>query len=104
MGPAHDERWRAFTEHVQAAPGRLTPAVRRAVFTAACGTPADVPENLGPFTELVAERSYRVTDRDVEALRDSGYSEDQIFEAIVVASAGAAQRRLDAARRAIREA
>jgi hypothetical protein len=74
------------------------------VFTAAGGTPADLPEILGPFTELVAERSYRVTDRDVDGLRDAGYSEDQIFEAIVVASVGAAQRRLDAARRASREA
>ena len=45
----------------------------------------------------------RVTDADVERMRASGLSEDQIFEITVAVAAGAGLSRLEAARRAIAE-
>jgi hypothetical protein len=54
---------------------------------------------LAPFVECVVRYAHRLTDGDVAALVRAGYSEDEIFEAIIVAAAGAADRRLQAARR-----
>ncbi|MGQ0718888.1 MAG: hypothetical protein ACT4NP_16560 [Pseudonocardiales bacterium] len=58
---------------------------------------------LAEFVYAVAEHADKIADTDVNRLRDGGYSEDEIFETIVVASVGAAARRLDAARRPIEE-
>ncbi|MGH3920702.1 MAG: hypothetical protein ACRDSG_16965 [Pseudonocardiaceae bacterium] len=109
MPRSGDERWRDLVRHVQSAPGHLTPKTRRAVFAATVapsrpGYQHDLPATLAEFVDTVAEHTYRIADTDVDRLRDGGYSEDEIFEAIVVASVGAAARRLDAARRAIEEA
>lgn len=104
MPRSRDERWRDLVRHVQSAPGHLAPETRRAVFTAtAARSRPDSPAMLAEFVDAVAERAYRIADTDVDRLRDGGYSEDEIFETIVVASVGAAARRLDAARRAIEE-
>lgn len=102
MHGSRDERWQAFLRHVQHAPGQLDPSVREAVFAAAAGgKESEVPADLAPFVETVAKHAYRTTDADVDRLRDAGYSEDQIFEAVVVAAAGAASLRLDAFQRAV---
>ncbi|MGH3835094.1 MAG: hypothetical protein ACRDSF_05250 [Pseudonocardiaceae bacterium] len=109
MPRSRNERWRDLVRHVQSAPGRLAPETRRAVFAATAArsrptSPYALPAMLAEFVDTVAEHAYRIADTDVDRLRDGGYSEDKIFEAIVVASVGAAARRLDAARRAIEEA
>ncbi|MGH3972977.1 MAG: hypothetical protein ACRDS9_06600 [Pseudonocardiaceae bacterium] len=106
---SRDEDWRNLVRHVQSAPGHLAPKTRRAVFAAAAARsrancPHTLPARLAEFVDTVAERAYRITDTAVDQLRDGGYSEDEIFEAIVVTSVGAAARRLDVARRAIEEA
>ena len=41
----------------------------------------------------IREHAYKVTDADIDALRDR-YSEDQLFELIVAAALGAAEYRL----------
>ena len=94
-------RWTRFLEHLQTAPGHVDTETRRRIFTAARYPDSSVDELLLAFGVEVAERSYRITAADVEALRRAGFSEDQIFEAIIVASAGAADHRLAAARRAL---
>jgi hypothetical protein len=43
----------------------------------------------------VAKYAYDVTDKDVTALREAGYSDDQIFEATVSAALGAGLVRLE---------
>lgn len=96
--------WDAFAEHVQSASARLPVATRRQIF-AQSRSEQSRPERAGEselerFCALVAERSYRVSAADIAALKRAGHSEDEIFEAIVVAAAGAAQRRLDAVRAA----
>ena len=53
--------------------------------------------------EKVADRSYTVTDEDVAAVRACGLTEDQIFELIVCAAVGVADRQHSAARSALAE-
>jgi alkylhydroperoxidase family enzyme len=45
----------------------------------------------------VRECAYKVTDEDVQALKDAGYSEDVIFEQTVSVAVAAGLQRLDAA-------
>lgn len=52
----------------------------------------------------VAARSYAVTDEDVAAVRAAGLSEDQIFEVVVCAAVGAADRQYAGALAALAEA
>ncbi len=95
------EKWRRFGEHLESAPGRLSSEVRRVLRAGAAGGAASgegaAPE-LAAFAELVANRSYRVTERDIAALKAAGHSDDEIFEAAAVAAYGAADRRYRAAR------
>jgi alkylhydroperoxidase family enzyme len=46
--------------------------------------------------EKVARHAYKVTDADVDGLREAGYSEDAIFEVTLAAALGAAHARLSA--------
>jgi alkylhydroperoxidase family enzyme len=48
------------------------------------------------YLDKVRCHAYGVTDEDVQALRDAGYSEDEIFEHTVSAAAAAGLERLDA--------
>lgn len=64
---------------------------------------ADLPANLRDYVAKVGQHAYRVTDEDVEALKQAGYSEGQIFEITGAAAVGAALRRLEAGMRALRE-
>ncbi len=77
------------------APRRL----RRAAFEN-----AGLDDPVRTLIEKVADRSYAVTDADVAAVRASGLSEDQIFELIVCAAVGAADRQYSAATIALDEA
>jgi alkylhydroperoxidase family enzyme len=97
--PRREREWQRLLAHLRDAPGHLTPTVRRAVFDN-----DEVPTDLAPFVDTVVRHAHRVTDGDIAALVRAGYSEDEIFEAIIVAAAGAADRRLQAARRAMAEA
>ena len=55
------------------------------------------PEVMAPYLEKVRERAYKVTDGDVDALKEAGISEDAIFEQTVAAAIGQGLRRLDKA-------
>jgi alkylhydroperoxidase family enzyme len=70
------------------------PALRRA---AADQRLAEVPVNLRDYVAKVAQHAYKVTDEDVEALKQAGYSEDQIYEITAAAAVGAALKRLERA-------
>ena len=62
----------------------------------------DVPDSFDPFLTKVRERAYTVTDEDVQALKDAGNSEDEIFELIVSAAVAAGLERLEAGLRVLR--
>jgi alkylhydroperoxidase family enzyme len=60
------------------------------------GTPP-APEAMAPYLAKVRERAQTVTDADVDALKDAGCSEDEIFEQTVAAAVAQGLRRLDIA-------
>jgi alkylhydroperoxidase family enzyme len=41
------------------------------------------PPNFAPYLDKVRRNAYEVTDEDIQALRDAGFSEDVIFEQTV---------------------
>jgi hypothetical protein len=53
------------------------------------------PPELEPYLDNVRNRAYAVTDADVQALKDAGYSDDEIFEQTVSAAVGAGLHRLE---------
>ena len=55
-----------------------------------------VPPDLAAYVEKVRLHAYRITDEDVQALKDGGYSEDELFEHTVSAATAAGLERLDA--------
>lgn len=77
-------------------PGTLSPAVRRAAFGA-----GEVPADAAAYVDKVRRHAYKVTDADVDALRQAGWSDDAIFELTVATALGAALSRRDRARRAM---
>jgi len=78
-------------------PGDIPADVRRAI---AFRTP---PDDLALLVQKIRSDASRVTDKDVDALRER-YTDAQLFEIIVSAAFGAAHDRLIAARRALEDA
>jgi alkylhydroperoxidase family enzyme len=58
-------------------------------------------EELAPYLAKVRSGAFAVTDDDVEELKRSGLTEDEIFEATVAAATAEGLHRLDAANRVI---
>jgi len=54
------------------------------------------PPAFEAYLEKVRLHAYRVTDADVQALKDAGYSEDEIFEQTVSTAVAAGLARLEA--------
>jgi len=54
------------------------------------------PPEFAAYLEKVRLHAYKVTDRDIEALKDLGFTEDEIFEHTVSAAVAAGLERLDA--------
>jgi hypothetical protein len=71
--------------------GKASPDQRHAAFNN-----AGLPKPLGILIDKVAKDSYKVTDEDITAVKESGLSEDQIFELIICAAFGQATRQYDA--------
>ena len=61
-----------------------------------------VPADFAGYREKIRRGAYTVTDADVQALKDGGHSEDEIFEQTVSAAVSAGLLRLDAALEALR--
>ena len=56
----------------------------------------EAPPEFAPYLDKVRRNAYKVTDEDIQALRDAGYSEDVIFEQTVSVAVAAGLKRLDA--------
>ena len=78
---------RELVARVLGSGGTAPPDVRRAAFD---GSGLDEP--LSALVDKVAHHAHRVTDDDVAAARATGLSEDQIFEIVVCAAIGQADR------------
>jgi len=59
------------------------------------------PPEFAAYLEKVRLHAYKVTDGDVEALEQIGFTEDEIFEHTVSAAVAAGLERLDAGLRAL---
>jgi len=53
------------------------------------------------MVEKIADHAWTVTDADFARLAEAGYSEDQIYELVLAASAAAGVRRFEAGLRAM---
>ena len=62
----------------------------------------EAPADFGAYLDKVRRHAYTITDEDVQALKDAGHSEDEIFEHTVSAAAAAGLERLDAGLRTLR--
>jgi len=56
----------------------------------------EAPPEFASYLEKVRLHAYKVTDADVERLKDAGFSEDEIFEQTVSAAVAAGLERLNA--------
>ena len=90
MAPRHAEVIESLREAVLGAPGELDREARQAILK------GGGPPGLQPYLEKVRQHAYKVVDRDVEALREAGWSEDALFEATIATAVGEGLRRLDA--------
>jgi hypothetical protein len=72
--------------------GTASHSLRRSAFDH-----AGMAEPLNALIDKVANYSYKISDEDLEAVKKSGFSEDQIFELIVCAAVGQATRQYDRA-------
>lgn len=77
----------------------MTDAIDELRALAAAAPPA--PPVMDAYLAKVRERAYTVVDSDVEALKDAGVSEDEIFEHTVGTAIAEGLRRLDRALEAI---
>lgn len=57
----------------------------------------DPAPGMEAYLEKVRTRAYTVTDGDVDALKQAGFDEDEIFEQTVAVAVAEGFRRLDAA-------
>jgi alkylhydroperoxidase family enzyme len=62
------------------------------------------PERARALLAKVTQHAYRVTDEDIAAAKAGGLTEDQIFELVVCAAVGQANRQLESALAALDEA
>lgn len=63
-----------------------------------------LPPPLNALVEKVAMRAVQIDDADFVAVKESGYSEDQIFELVICAAVGQSTRLYDAGLAALAEA
>ena len=96
--PNINQRRRALLDRVTAGDGKAGTEQRKAAFA---GTG---PEGARPLVEKVAKHAYKVTDEDIAAAKAAGFTEDQLFELVVCAAIGQANRQLETALAALDEA
>ena len=102
MSERYADHIEALRQAVFGGAGVTQPATRRAVGDRAAALSgarravgAAVPDAIAGFVDKVARRAYTVTDADVRALRQAGYSEDAIFEITASTAVSAALGRLE---------
>ena len=78
---------RALITRILDGSGRASPAQRRAAFDN-----ARLAAPLNTLIDKVAMHAHRVTDEDIDAVKATGLSEDEIFELVVCAAVGQATR------------
>jgi alkylhydroperoxidase family enzyme len=83
---------KALVTRVLEGSGRAMHAQRHAAFDN-----ARLTAPLNTLISKVAQHAYKVTDEDILAVRESGLTEDQIFETVVCAAIGQSSRQYETA-------
>jgi hypothetical protein len=92
---------RALLARILEGEGTAPSAQRRAAFD---NSTSSLSEPLRGLIDKVASGAHAVTDSDVAAAVASGLSEDAVFELVVCAAVGEAERQYDGARAALEAA
>lgn len=90
---------KALLRRVREGEGKASPSDRRAAFDN-----RGLIGPLHPLADKVARNAQEIVDKDIDRARQSGLSEDQIFEIVVCAAIGQATRQYDAANAALKSA
>jgi alkylhydroperoxidase family enzyme len=91
-----DEARRALLRRVLEGDGKASTIERRSAFNN-----SGLTEPLRQLVDKVAANAGAVNDEDIRRARQSGLSEDQIFEIVVCAAIGQATRQYDGAKAAL---
>ena len=83
---------KALARRILEGAGKVSPSERRAAFQN-----SGLAKPLAALVDKVARHANRVTDDDINATRESGLSEDEIFDILVCAAIGQAARQYDTA-------
>jgi hypothetical protein len=90
---------KALASRILEGDGMASPSERRAAFNN-----SGLAERISTLVDKVAKHAYTVTAEDIAAARESGLSEDQVFEIVVCAAIGQATRQYDTALAALEAA
>jgi alkylhydroperoxidase family enzyme len=82
----------ALASRILKGDGKASPSERSAAFNN-----SGLAEPAATLVDKVAKHADSVTNEDIAAARESGLSEDQVFEIVVCAAIGQATRQYDAA-------
>ena len=101
MTDLYPENIKTLAEAVLNSDGALKPEIRQAVEArvakhGGATRQADLlPDDSVAYVDKIACHAYKITDEDIERLKASGYSEDEIFEITVSAALGAGLVRVE---------
>jgi len=102
MTDFHQENINAVKDAVLKSDAVLKPEFRQAVEArvaehAGVMRPVEalLPDDIISYVDKVALNAYKITDEDIENLKEQGYSEDEIFELTVSAAFGAGFVRIE---------
>ncbi len=90
---------RVLVDRILQGPGEAPADQRASAFDS-----ANLPEAVRPLLEKVATRSAQVTDADLAAAMQAGFTDDQLFELVICAAVGEATRQYEAGLAALAEA
>jgi hypothetical protein len=82
----------ALTDRILDGDGKASPSDRKAAFNN-----IGLTGPMGKLVDKIAMHADRITDDDFAAVRQSGFSEDQVFEIVVCAAIGESTREYEAA-------
>ncbi|MFQ5490893.1 MAG: hypothetical protein ACE5GE_09250 [Phycisphaerae bacterium] len=98
MPDRYADKLTSLSQAVLESPGRLEPEFRKAVFLAGqagADLEAELPSAWRTLVEKIATAAYKVTDGDIDTLRQDGLDDDAIFEVVLATALGAASARLE---------
>jgi alkylhydroperoxidase family enzyme len=107
----HDEFFQRLRNNALTASGHTDPALRQAIEqrvarasgrrgAAKAGT---IPDVLYSYLDKLARHAYKITEDDLAALHQAGYSDDAIYEISIAAAVGAGAGRLERGLAAVRD-